>query len=697
MLYTESLLRHLSPLLRLHKVNAGMFADDLTIWKSGPAVRDLDAPINLVVDAIAQWAAKTNMVLAEAKCETILFSNFPGDPAPQISVQGFSTPVKDVVRLLGVYLDKTLTFKPHVDYLISKTAKRIHQLKAVANSTFGPSQADLRNMYTSYIRSLVDYGALSWLPGVSLSNIARLEVIQNKAARVAVGVPSATDVPSLLLEASLLPLHIRLKAQIATGAERYRRFPAQDPLYMLSHAPPPQQRLQAAAGRTHSWQTHSETILRENGFEPGRRGTLNLHFGRLSLQSRVPLSFAAAFPPHQLPDLTNVDFHCAIPGITKQSSDAERAETTLDALAGLGFQDYEFWTDASVEHNRGAAAALLYRNQRPREASLPPSPKRHRASAPELLASLAAPAGLLTASCPAELIGLRTALDYIAGHEDVFCNRRVLLATDSQASLKALASGPLRHINEAYVPLWQAIAAASRVVAHLDFHFVFSHCGVPRNEAADEAAKTALHGFDVTAQAGVPITVPSLQSALLQRVRDTWLSSLRPEHIRMHEVGCTFSKLPKRATVPRVVQCTFSQWRCGENPTLGPYPRRLGRLPDPTCRWCQGPPETIPHLLEACPAVAHYRAAHSLSRETLKDDTPDGANKIYKFQEYLLATLPDRARRRRGEDPDDPAPPARRAPHPGRSVAQGSVGAPEPDGLGHASTSVFPRADLNGQ
>jgi len=117
------------------------------------------------------------MVLAEETCETILFTTNSHDPL----VKGFVTPLKDVVRLLGVYLDRGLTFRAHVKHLLSATTRRFAQLRTAANSSFGPSQSDLRTMYVAYIRSVMEYCAVIWYPG--LSNAEKLEVIQNKSAR----------------------------------------------------------------------------------------------------------------------------------------------------------------------------------------------------------------------------------------------------------------------------------------------------------------------------------------------------------------------------------------------------------------------------------------------------------------------------------------------------------------------------------
>ena len=123
----------------------------------------------------------------------------------------------------------------------------------------------------------------------------------------------------------------------------------------------------------------------------------------------------------------------------------------------------------------------------------------------------------------------------------------------------------------------------------------------------------------------------------------------------------TPSHLSKRVNALRNAQCVYSQWRCGEVLLIGPYPRRLGLVPQQECRWCNGPVETVHHLLTDCPAVAHYRDRHGLSLETLRSDSEKMANDIFNFQQHLLATLPpspiqhpDRVRKRGASEADAP-------------------------------------------
>ena len=242
-------------------------------------------------------------------------------------------------------MDIGLTFHAHVDNLISTTARRLHQLRAVANSAFGPPQSDLRAMYTSYIRSMVEYGALSWHPALSRTrtrpHVWPLEFPAPRRSTPCrwklLSRPSISDYSCTWLQ-----------------GQRYQRLSPTDPLYHCAHDTPSAQRLHPLTGRA-----DSDSILRQCGFDPSRRGTTHLPaYEKLPLHNREHLSFVAAFPPSQLPDLANVHFHCNIPGVIAKSPDAARRGATAAVLAthmGIAitsFGQMHLWTIIVVPQPR---------------------------------------------------------------------------------------------------------------------------------------------------------------------------------------------------------------------------------------------------------------------------------------------------------------------------------------------------------
>lgn len=167
----------------------------------------------------------------------------------------------------------------------------------------------------------MEYCAVAWYPGLSHSNVERLEVVQKP-----LGLPLVSRAPPSSPLCTWSP---------SPGRHRCRKIPpfsgTSSPLQLRPRcfkvpricAP----KLQAGKpSRTPS----SGNV----GFEPPGRGTLPL----LPLHNREPVSFITAFPPSQAPSLENVHYYCSIPGTTSTSSDDER----LEALATLGPHDSEF-------------------------------------------------------------------------------------------------------------------------------------------------------------------------------------------------------------------------------------------------------------------------------------------------------------------------------------------------------------------
>ena len=106
--------------------------------------------------------------------------------------------------------------------------------------------------------------------------------------------------------------------------------------------------------------------------------------------------------------------------------------------------------------------------------------------------------------------------------------------------------------------------------------------------------------------------------------------------------GSTKSNFHARSSLPRILQCLFSRWRTGQVDSCGTYPRHLGYLNDPRCRFCHYPIETTTHLLTSCPGTAPWRALHSVSSlDTLRRDFPLNIISIAQFDAFIFRSLSD--------------------------------------------------------
>ena len=116
---------------------------------------------------------------------------------------------------LGVTLDRTLSFKKHVEQLKKKLSSRNSLLGKLANSVWGADPATLKQSAIALCYSTAEYCAPVW----SRSCHARkIDPELNKACRIITGNLKPTPLPDLYRLASISPPSIRREA--ITKAER---------------------------------------------------------------------------------------------------------------------------------------------------------------------------------------------------------------------------------------------------------------------------------------------------------------------------------------------------------------------------------------------------------------------------------------------------------------------------------------------
>ncbi len=129
-------------------------------------------------------------------------------PSPAISPSSSA-------RVLGVILDKQLSWQPLLQHVQSKLATQTNSLTRLTSSTRGASLRVLRLLYTAIICLANTAGCPTWwahpLTSIFQKGVgAELQKAENKCLRAIAGVYQATPTRSLQAEmlVLLLPLHM---------------------------------------------------------------------------------------------------------------------------------------------------------------------------------------------------------------------------------------------------------------------------------------------------------------------------------------------------------------------------------------------------------------------------------------------------------------------------------------------------------
>ena len=133
------------------------FADDNTITVCDDNLPSVIQRINNEMIVILKWFSSNGMVANPDKFQTI----FLGTPQNvDIEIGSFTITSSNEVKLLGITLDRKLTFYPHIQNICGKTLSKTKALMRIRNY-LNQKQTDL--LFFSHIMSPFNYCPLVWM------------------------------------------------------------------------------------------------------------------------------------------------------------------------------------------------------------------------------------------------------------------------------------------------------------------------------------------------------------------------------------------------------------------------------------------------------------------------------------------------------------------------------------------------------
>ncbi|CAF1503231.1 unnamed protein product [Adineta steineri] len=173
----------------------GLFADDTALWTSSRKLTCLSSRLQESVDAFGIWCRSWKLKLQPTKTELIHFSVHPKKKYKnpiKVNVEGTAIEPTDSTRYLGVIIDKQLNWKAHISHIESQVAPRIRLLRFLNKIAYEPNDKIMLNIFKSIARTIIIYG----YPILLTANgkiWERLQIMQNKGIRAALGLPMYTS------------------------------------------------------------------------------------------------------------------------------------------------------------------------------------------------------------------------------------------------------------------------------------------------------------------------------------------------------------------------------------------------------------------------------------------------------------------------------------------------------------------------
>ena len=206
-----------------------IYADDLCIATQSRSFNIIGQRLTRALSSLSDYYKKWHLKANPMKTQVCSFhlNNHQANRKLKIKWENEELENHPHPVYLGVTLDRTLTFKEHVNKLKKKVATRNNLLSKIASTKWGADAKTLKQTALALSYSTAEYCAPVWERS---SHAKKVDTELNKACRLITGTLRATPLPALYRLASIAPPDIRRDA-IARNEKTKQANDPRHPLY----------------------------------------------------------------------------------------------------------------------------------------------------------------------------------------------------------------------------------------------------------------------------------------------------------------------------------------------------------------------------------------------------------------------------------------------------------------------------------
>jgi ribonuclease HI len=573
------------------------YIDDVACLVVGDSEEENCRKLEDIARTAFEWGDNNAVAFDDPKTELIHFHRQRHSPQCSVTLpNGTIIKPSPVVRWLGVFFDRKLSFKAHVDKKTASASRALQMTSRLKTSEWGLSSQHLRQLYTSCVLPILDFGAEAWWRGQK-GYTNKLQKLQNTASRRILGAFRTSPVVPMELEASLPPPTIRLQQTCRKYALRTMTLPEHHPI-----------RLRTSTTFPPEFNTGIEIDLRQNDWYTTDNRHSQLWRIHNSIADLTPSSTQLERLDHTAnpPWFKSLDPKRVLINIPRQKKEeVVEAHTNLTNMLVNNPEHLLIYTDGSQTRAGSNGTGLVaIHAQHPHSEAQWNLGKHVEVYDTELF-------GVLQATAHAR--------QWVDDHPNT---STIWIFVDNQAAIQRCTTPhptPGQHLSLQIINNLQTILNA-RPNTKVNIQWVPGHTEVIGNEAADRCAKQAA---DLTPRSRQSFTsIAYVKRQIQQAGQREW-----QQLWNANSSGSTYCSIArgqplwgptwKPTKLPNTNQTTAStihQLRLGH----GYFRSYLTRLPnyDSTRCQCSEPVQTAKHLLLGCPIYREERKRAGIQRET---------------------------------------------------------------------------------
>lgn len=199
-----------------------MYADDIAIAFQGKSFEELEKALRADLVRLSRYFTKWRLKPNAAKTVSCVFhlNNREANRRLKIKFNGRMVKHDKNPKYLGVILDRSLTYRPHLTSSMKKLKPRINIVQKLAGSSWGCSAKTLRITTQSLVMSIADYCSPVWM---NSCHVKLVDTQINVALRIICGSVRSTEVEWLNVLSNIVPSHILREESAIRECEKIRK------------------------------------------------------------------------------------------------------------------------------------------------------------------------------------------------------------------------------------------------------------------------------------------------------------------------------------------------------------------------------------------------------------------------------------------------------------------------------------------
>ena len=197
-----------------------IYADDLGIATLNHNIDDIEATLSTALQNLTTYYKDNQLKVNPAKTQVSLFHIRNREVCRKLALTWNGVDFKkcDVPVYLGVTLDRTLSYKHHIEKVKGKVKTRKNLLHKLANSSWGANTFTLRATALALCYSVAEFACPGWERS---SHAKKVDASLNGSCRCITGCLRRTNVDSLYVLVGIAPPGVRRSVSSRTDRRRH--------------------------------------------------------------------------------------------------------------------------------------------------------------------------------------------------------------------------------------------------------------------------------------------------------------------------------------------------------------------------------------------------------------------------------------------------------------------------------------------